>query len=590
MTDSISQIKQKLDIVDVIGAYVSLKKAGKNYKGVCPFHSENTPSFMVSQELQIFKCFGCGESGDMFSFIEKLEGVDFTGALELLAEKAGVALEKSDYDAHAQLKKHLFYINDLTAKFYNYLLTKHVLGRDGLAYISKKRELTNETVQKFQLGYAPMNGDVLIGFLLKKNITLVDMFAAGVVSRRTEGSGYIDKFRGRITFPFVGIDGKVVGFSARTIYDKEPKYLNTSETLVFQKSSFLYGLDKAKLEIKKHGAVFVEGQMDVISAHQGGFTNVIASSGTAITDNQLDILSRYTKDLIFCLDSDTAGVAAVFRAVDLAEKKDFNIKIALLPEGFKDIDELIKKDKSGVEHMLSHAVPAYDFFITATVKKYDTHSPDGKKKIMEDLTAKFSTMHNKVLLDHYSQEIAFILGLSKDTVLTVLTTNNSNLLHEPKKSTPNYQKEATVLISPTKTPEYYLIALILHLDILSIDTTLKLLKSSDFTDKVTASIFDALLYYRQNNTDFNINKLLESLIDSERDLTRDLYLSQDLESLSPELLQIELDNTIKRIKKESTRRRIKLLSEKIKLAEKENNDKLIGELTSELKDLSKELY
>ncbi|OGC64920.1 DNA primase, partial [candidate division WWE3 bacterium RIFOXYB2_FULL_41_6] len=287
--DAVAQIKQSLDIVDVVGGYVSLKKSGRNYKGVCPFHSEKTPSFMVNQELQIFKCFGCGQGGDIFTFVEQMEGLDFGRTLELLADKANIKLEKKDFDVHSQLKNKIYKINETAARFFNYLLTKHSLGKKGLLYLKDKRRLEDGTIETFLLGYAPDSWDTLLKFLIKKGFSAAEVMQAGlVVPRKGDGSGYYDKFRGRIIFPFFESDGKIVGFTGRTVIDQEPKYLNSPETPVFNKSNYLYGLDKARTAIKKQGAVFVEGQVDVISAHQAGIKNVIATTGTALTTGQLN--------------------------------------------------------------------------------------------------------------------------------------------------------------------------------------------------------------------------------------------------------------------------------------------------------------
>jgi DNA primase len=223
----------------------------------------------------------------------------------------------------------------------------------------------------------------------------------------------------------MGVDNKVVGFAGRTIFDYKPKYLNTSETLVFHKGNFVYALNKAKLAIKKEGAVLVEGNMDVISAHQNGIQNVIAASGTAVTVAQLQLIGRYSKDITLSLDADTAGINAAFRAVDLAEKQDFNIKVCVTPVGYKDLDELVQSDPEEASAMLRAAVPAYDFFISASLKLHNKSTSEGKKKIMEDLLPKFSKIQNKVLLDHYSAEIAKSLDLDKETVFKLLSDKKS---------------------------------------------------------------------------------------------------------------------------------------------------------------------
>ncbi|EKD99763.1 MAG: hypothetical protein ACD_22C00180G0001, partial [uncultured bacterium] len=245
--DQITEIKQKIDIIDLIQGYVPLKKSGRNYKGLCPFHSEKTPSFMVSQELQIFKCFGCGESGDIFKFVEKVEGVDFPQALERLAEKAGIKLEKTSYDPNSDKRKSVYELNNIANKLYQYILLKHPAGKKALDYVKNKRKITDEVIAKFGLGYAPDKWDTLYNALTKKGFKIQDIVNAGLIVPRTSGGGFYDKFRGRVMIPLTELDGKVAGFTGRDVVNKDPKYLNSPETPVFHKSSFLFALDKAKV-------------------------------------------------------------------------------------------------------------------------------------------------------------------------------------------------------------------------------------------------------------------------------------------------------------------------------------------------------
>ncbi|OGC68786.1 DNA primase [candidate division WWE3 bacterium RIFOXYC1_FULL_39_7] len=579
--DAVSEIKQKLDIVDVVSKYVSLKKAGKNYKGVCPFHSENTPSFMVSPELQMFKCFGCGESGDMFSFIQKIEGVEFMSALETLAEKAGVKVEKTVLDPDSQLKKQLFYINDLAVKFYHLLLTQHEMGKPGMEYLKKKRGLTDETIKKFMLGYAPDSSIVITPFLIKRGLNKDDLVAAGVSTKKS-AYDYIDKFRGRVLFPLIGIDGRTLGFTGRTIFDRDPKYLNTNETLIFKKSSFLYGLDKAKLAIKKEGAVFVEGQMDVISAHQAGIENVIASSGTSLTTEQLKVLSRYTKDITFCFDSDTAGIAAVFRAVELAENMDFNVRAAVIPEGFKDIDEVIRKGVSVAREMLEKSIPAYDFILLSVIKRYNKTSPEGKKKIMDELVPWFSKINNKVLIDHYSKEIAKELDLSTETVISMLAHPDTY----QDQSVPDVQD--SVFMSK-QSLESYIISLLLKADLDTFKEYAYKLKPEDFKNETLKAIFTAILQHRKVSKDFVPGQFSESLEASQKEVFSDLYMWDHSELLNDQPYFVrELSAMINRVRKAGIAREMVYLTEQIKLAEKEKADKQLAKLTKEFEKLKDE--
>lgn len=586
--DSISEIKQKIDIVDLVGSYVSIKKAGRNYKGVCPFHSENTPSFMVSPELQIFKCFGCGEAGDIFKFVEKIEGVEFSTALEQLAQKAGVKLEKKDFDPDASKRKQLFHINDLSAKYYHFILTKHPQGKIGLDYLIQKRKLDIETIDFFQVGYAPDTWDSLFKFLKKQGIDENDMLAAGVVTAKNSGQGYIDKFRGRIVFPFKGIDGNIVGFNGRTIFDREPKYLNTSETLVFHKSIFLFNLADAKLHIKKEGAVIVEGQMDVITSFQAGIRNVVASSGTALTESQLKILQRYTNDLTFCLDSDSAGVSAVYKAVEIAEKLGFNIKVAIIPAPYKDLDEILKAASEKAKKVLKDSVDVYDFYISSTLRSNNKESALGKKLILDALVPVFSKIRNPVILDHYSKFLSVELGLSEDTVLTMFKAGSTSGYGEVRDEDPDKMP----LLS-RDNPEGYFLALLLKADVDTMRSYAYKIDVEDFINPVVVNIFQLILsYLKEDKKSFNIKQIIKKAEEGYRDGISELYLwdfDGIIDVASPEILKRELESAFKRTKKESAKRSIKILAEQMKVAELEKDWDLTVKLTKKVEKLKKSI-
>ncbi len=584
--DTISEIKQKIDIVDLIGSYVSIKKAGRNYKGLCPFHSENTPSFMVSPELQIFKCFGCGEAGDIFKFIQKIEGVEFSTALEQLAQKAGVKLEKRDYDPESSKRKQLYHINSLAAKYYHYILTRHPQGKKGLEYLTKTRKLKPETIEFFQLGYAPDTWDSLLKFLKKQNIHENEMLDAGVITERSSGGGYIDKFRGRIIFPFKGIDGKIIGFNGRTIFDREPKYLNTAETSVFHKGSFLFNLANAKIDIKKEGAVIVEGQMDVITAYQAGIKNVIASSGTALTEAQLKILQRYTNDLIFCLDSDSAGVNAVYRAVEIAERLGFNIRVAVIPSNYKDLDEVINDSPGKAKKVIKDAVDVYDFYISSTLKANPKESALGKKLILETLTPIFSKIRNPVIVDHYSKVLAAELNLSEDTVNAMFRAGNAESYFQ---SLPKENKKTPLL--SRDNPEGYFLALLFKSDIDTMRKYAYKMDVEDFTNPIVVNIFKLLVsYLKEDRKSFNIKQVIKRAEEGYGDNISELYL-WDFDGIinfeSPQILEREIESVFKRIKRDSAKRSIKALTEQIKVAELEKNSDLVLKLTKKVERLKK---
>jgi len=581
--DNVSQIKEKLDIVDVIGGYITLKKSGRNYKALCPFHGEKTPSFMVSPELQIYKCFGCGESGDIFTFVEKMEGVDFGAALETLAEKAGVKLEKENFDDTSQQKKKIYFVNELTLKFYQYLLLKHPAGGEALKYLKQKRKFTEETIKDWGLGYAPKKWSTLYEFLHKKGIRDEDALAAGVTIKKQNGKGYLDKFRGRIIFPLTEIDGKTVGFTARTLFNEEPKYIHTSEGLVFHKSRFLYGLNKARVNIKSEGVMCVEGSTDVITAHQSGIKNLVAPLGTSLTEGQLFVLSRYTKDIAFCFDSDIAGTSAAYRAIDMAEKQNFNIKVTPLPKEYKDLDEMIKAGVEEAKKLLKNAVSAYDFFVADKLKKYNKNTAEGKKRIIEELIPLLGNISNTVLFEHYAKELSKELNTKEETIFDALKKRRGAEIEE--------EIEESVLKISRKTPEAYFLALIFKSDIDSIKGFLYNLAREDFTNSETSEIFAKLKNYTEEKEGtFKFKDFLKTLGENLKTLATDLYLWEfDKTTQDENLFEKEIESTIKRIKKESVKRRLNKLTEEIKLAEMQGDTKLTEKLTKEFEKTSKTL-
>jgi DNA primase len=581
--DEVSQIKQNLNIVDVVGNYIELKKAGRNYKAVCPFHSEKTPSFMVSPELQIYKCFGCGESGDIFTFVQKIEGVEFPNALEQLAEKAGVKIERKEFDSHSKEKSVIHKINTDTTKFFQHLLLRHPLGKPALEYLQSDRKLQLKTIKDFEIGYAPDKWDTLFKYLKSRGYKEEEMLQAGVVSEKRTADGFIDKFRGRIMFPFKGIDEKTVGFSGRDIVGRDPKYINTAETLAFHKSSFIFGLNKAKVAIKKKGVVFVEGQLDVISAHQSGIDNVVASSGTALTINQLKILTRYTKDIIFCFDSDTAGQNATQRAISLAENEDFNIKVAIIPSEYDDLDDLIKRDENLAKKVIKDNISIYDFFIGSAIKKYDKETAIGKKKIIEELAPKLSAIKSRVVFDHHIKDLANELGLNEETL--------AGLIKEAKHIDAEAILEKTInKFGKEKNEEAtqeYMLALLFNSELDLAQNILYKLGRNDFTNEQLSAIFSNFKdHVIGRKRKFDIKYFNSKLDDEIRPRSEEIFL-MDIDAIGDEGNEKQFEKeaiaALNRIKRDSISRELKIMNEQLKRAEIEKN-------TSEIEKLSKRVY
>jgi DNA primase len=425
----VDEIKDRLDIVEVIQPYVPLKKAGRNYKGLCPFHSEKTPSFVVFPETGTWHCFGaCGTGGDAFTFLMKQENLDFGEALQLLAQRVGVELEpRSPHAAEAETHLDLLrQINQTAATYFHHLLINSDEAIRARAYL-EKRGLNRETIDRFQLGYALDQWDGLLQYLTDKAYAVADVHEAGLIIERDDRTGYYDRFRGRLLFPIRDPRGRTIGFGGRVLDDGVPKYLNSPQTPLFDKSSVLFGLDLAKAGIRTAGeAVIVEGYMDVLMAHQHGITNVVAQMGTALTEAQLKLLKRHTQRFVLALDSDMAGDQATLRGLDVArqvmdrevvpvptprglirfeERLAADIRIVSLPVG-RDPDEVIRESPSRWAQLVGGAKPVMDYYFDALTADLDLSTARGKAEATRALGPLIADLGDRVQRTHYLQQLA----------------------------------------------------------------------------------------------------------------------------------------------------------------------------------------
>lgn len=411
----VEEIKSRLNIVDIVGKRVTLKKAGRNFKGLCPFHNEKTPSFIVSSDRQTFHCFGCGKGGDIFTFVMEYDHVDFPEALEELASQAGVTLTRTIADTpQAKIKDKILEVNHLASEFYQYLLTKHALGAHARDYL-KTRGVSDKSIQTFTLGYSPNSWDGLLKYLKKKGYEEELLEQAGLIIRR---QGYYDRFRGRIMFTLKDHRGHVVGFAGRVLNpdEKEAKYINTPETPVYIKGNVLYGLDVTKTAIQKEQeAVVMEGELDVISSFQAGIGNVVAIKGSALTEGHVHLLRRFAESVTFALDSDLAGDAAARRGIELADTAGLDLKVVILPLG-KDPDEAARESPALLRKAVKDAIPVYDYFLSSSLKRFDPETALGKKKISAELLPVFSKIDNAIVQSHYVKKLAKILDTSEETL------------------------------------------------------------------------------------------------------------------------------------------------------------------------------
>lgn len=420
--DQIETIKERLEIVSVVQEYVpTLKKSGRNYFGICPFHQEKTPSFSVNSDLGLFKCFGCGEGGDVIKFIEKIEGLDFSHALENAAKRAGIELKR---ETNPQLKKlrlekeKILEANKLAAQYYHYLLTEHKSGKTAREY-SEKRKLTKVAISTYQLGFAPDGYENLKSFLVKRGYTLEKLVDWGLLVSKN-GRVY-DKFRNRLMFPIMDHQGDVVGFSGRSISsdDRGPKYLNSPETLVYNKSKTLYGLSQAKEFIRKQDfAVLVEGNIDIISSFQSGVKNIVAPLGTALTLDQLALLKRYCSRIYLSFDTDSAGQRALLKSLELAEKSGLQT-LAVDIGKYKDVDELIT---SGGDwgNTVTKAKPVIDYLLAVLASNYDLKDSKQKSVYAKQILAYISKVESDLEKADYLEKLSKKSQINREVLIEQL--------------------------------------------------------------------------------------------------------------------------------------------------------------------------
>lgn len=402
----IEDIRMKNDILDVVSGYVKLQKKGSSYFGLCPFHNEKSPSFSVSPSKQMYYCFGCGAGGNVYTFVMQYENYDFVEAVKMLAERAGVELPEESNDAESRrasdLRKSLLEINKKAAYFYFYKL-KQEDGRQGYQYLSA-RQLSDETIKKFGLGYAGKYRDELYRYLKKEGYNDSVLRESGLITF-DEARGIYDKFFNRVMFPIMDVNSRVIGFGGRVMGEGEPKYLNSPETKVFEKSRNLYGLNIARTSRKPY-MIICEGYMDVISLHQAGFQNAVASLGTAFTSGHASLLKRYTDEVMLSYDSDGAGVKAALRAIPICKAVGLRVKVINM-KPYKDPDEFIKNlGQEAYEERIQTAQNAFFFEISVLEAQYDLKDPEGKTLFINEVAKKLLTFEEKIERNNYLEAVA----------------------------------------------------------------------------------------------------------------------------------------------------------------------------------------
>jgi DNA primase len=564
--DAVDEVKSRLSIEDVIGDYVTLKRSGRNFKALSPFTSERTASFVVSPEKQIWKDFSSGKGGSMFDFVMEVEGLDFKETLELLARKAGVDLDqyKTENRRKGPNKERLYELLELSAKFYQVQFSKNAVA---LEYVFKKRKFTKQIALDWRLGYSPNNGSALVNFAKSKGFSEEEIKQAGLTSQSYRG-GIQDMFRGRLMVPLADGQGKIIGFTARLLEDnpRAPKYINTPQTVLYDKSRHVYGLHYAKDSIRKSNfAVLTEGNLDVIASHQAGVTEAVATAGTALTEYQLKALGRFSGDIRLCFDSDKAGLAATERAIPIASKAKVSLSIIDLPSG-KDPDELIRQDPTIWQQAVHQNRYALDWLIDRYKTMLDVTSAKGKREFSDILLPVVRRLSDPVEIDHYLNLIAEIAQVSKDALGQKMekTVDPSDQSQDKRKIKVEPGKIDRKFVEYERTQDMFLSLMLVRQTLREfLDDRI----SSDMflTDNGKA-IFDLL----KNKADFDIKKdrVVQNLSDYvkiEVLLYEELYQGIELNELHEEAARLQADLVTKFVKIEK---------EKLSLAQRNTTDEV----------------
>ena len=548
------EIKAKNDIVSVISEYVSLKRSGRSLLGLCPFHNEKTPSFNVNQDKQFFYCFGCGAGGDVFSFIMKIENLEFIDAAKGLAERAGIPWPELSKKSETNREKETYYkINQLAAALYSQFLLKTELGNKARQYLTK-RGINIDLWKKFNLGCAPPAWHNLTDIIRKKGLPLHHAEELGLIAMGE--NGYYDRFRDRIIFPITDSQGKIVGFGGRIMEQGEPKYLNSPENILFHKGRFLYGVSCAKDSIRRSKkAIIVEGYMDVIQAHQGGFTQTVASLGTSLTREQAKLIKRFTSEVILAYDADAAGQNATLRGMEILEQAGLTVRVLNLPAGF-DPDSFIKeKGAANFERIIESAPGLLEFKIKSIFRKHDLNSYQGKAQAIEEIIPCLFTVESNVAREHYLRQIVRKTGFSENAILLELEKyrklNRKKSPYLDRKSETSYTNQINSKLSdntiqaqlnslsPLQKAIFEAEKELLQSALQEYDKLKRIkeeLKPEEFSFEIWRNLF--LVVKEKSFSTDNIEAIFNELGSSEREIAASLVAEQEVKNLTADFEQI----------------------------------------------------
>ncbi|PAQ13304.1 DNA primase [Bacillaceae bacterium SAOS 7] len=593
--ETIQQIKQSLDITEIIGDYVQLKKQGRNYFGLCPFHGENSPSFSVSPDKQIYHCFGCGAGGNMFTFITEIENVSFREAVSKLADRAGVAVDIQIPGEHpdravSKEEDRMLEAHELLTKFYHHLLVNTKEGQEALEYLQERRFTKNE-IEAFQIGWSLPQWDFTTTFLQKRGFSLEELERAGLIIQKEDGS-YFDRFRGRIMFPLHDDKGKVVAFSGRALYEEKPKYLNSPETAIFNKSRLLYNFHRARSAIRKqHGAVLFEGFADVIAAASAGVEAGIATMGTSLTDAHIQQMKRITDQVVICYDGDSAGIQAAYRASEMLNESGCQVKVAMIPDKM-DPDDYIKKHGAEKfrDNIIGTALTLMAFKMEYFKQGKNLQDEGQKLTYIEEVLKEIAKLQKAVERDYYLRQIADQFSLSLDA----LKQQEKQVFFKERKKQPADQQVLMLPVIPQTTQKLYPAyqtaerRLIAHM-LKDADIAYKvkeLMGSEAFNIDEHQAIFTYLLGFYEEGHGPDSSIFINFLPDANlRRLVSDIEMMMVSEYVNDE----EVHDYIKEVFKYRKQLVIKAKKQQQIAAEKANDYQTAAQLAMEIVKLKKEL-
>ena len=574
----LDEIQNKVDIVEVISAYVSLKKSGRNYKGLCPFHHEKTPSFMVSQDKQIYHCFGCGACGNAFGFLMRQERLEFPEAVRMLAEKAGVRLPSSSYadKASSSVGHKLYEINDLACSFYQANLAN---DKDAGEYL-KSRGIGQEAIKLFRLGIAPKAWDGLLGFLRAKGISQEMIEKAGLIIPNDRG-GYYDRFRGRITFPIFDIRSRILGFGGRVMDSTVPKYINSPETFIYSKGRNLYGFNFSKEYIKKADyAIVVEGYLDFIVPFQSGVRNIVATLGTALTDEQVRLLKRFAKTCVAVYDPDEACTSASLRNLDIFIKEGMGVYIAALKKGY-DPDSFIRNfGVEGFNQVIKEAKNLFDYKLELLRQRFNPGDIHGKVEIAQEMLPTIARIENAILQSSLIKRLAEALSIGEPDLRVELKKVKMDYSHRPSKVQASRSEKES---GPWKAQKMLLGLMLEEKDF--IKRAKDIIKPEEFKPEAMREIIRLLFDHDPETKGISASRLLNHFKDNEEVSGIILEAASATEAIS-DSGKVFVD-CVETIKKENVRFELAALQGAIREAHASKNDKVLKELLLKYNSLVK---